>query len=94
MTRNDIAKSLKPIEWAYCKESCMYRFSFAFGGEGLEFAIMPAVVVSAPFILMIHRDGVRIDTHTVAHKNFDSAKQEARRFIVNEVCNLFELDEL
>lgn len=42
---------------------------------------------------MIHRDGVRIDTHTVAHKTIDSAKQEARRFIVNEVCSLFELDE-
>ena len=92
MTRNDIAKSLKPIEWAYCKESCMYRASFAVGGESLEFAILPAVVISAPSILMIHRDGVRIDTHTVGHKTIDSAKQEARRFIVNEVCSLFNLD--
>lgn len=93
MTRNDIAKSLKPIGWTYCKESCMYRTSFAAGGESLEFAILPAVVVSAPSILMIHRNGVRIEMHTVGHKTIDSAMQEARRFIVNEVCNLFELDE-
>ena len=72
----------------------MYRTSFAVGGESLEFAILPAVVVSAPSILMIHRCGVRIDKHTVGHKTIDSAKQEARRFIVNEVCSLFELDEL
>jgi hypothetical protein len=93
MTRNDIAKSLKPIEWEYCKEDCMHRASFAVGGESFEFAILPAVVVSAPSILMIHRDGVRIDTHTVAHKTIDSAKQEARRFIVNKLCTLFEIDE-
>lgn len=93
MTRNDIVKSLKPIEWTYWKDDCMHRASFSVGGGSLEFAILPAVVVSSPSILMIHRDGVRIDTHTVAHKTIDSAKQEARRFIVNEVCSLFELDE-
>ena len=42
---------------------------------------------------MIHRNGVRIETHTVGHKTIDSAMQEARRFIVNEVCSLFNLDE-
>jgi hypothetical protein len=93
MTREEIAKSLKPLEWAYCQESCMYRASFAVGGESLEFAISPALVISAPSILVIHRNGVRIEMHTVGHKTIDSAMQEARRFIVNEVCNLFELDE-
>jgi hypothetical protein len=93
MTRNDIAKSLKPIEWAYCQESCMYRASFAVGGGSLEFAISPALVISAPSILMIHRNGVRIEMHTVGHKTIDSAMSEARNFLVTEVCSLFELDE-
>ena len=42
---------------------------------------------------MIHRNGVRIEMHTVGHRTIDSAMQETRRFIVTEVCNLFELDE-
>lgn len=93
MTRNDIAKSLKPIEWAYKHECSMYVASLGVGGKSLEFAISPALVISAPSILMIHRNGVRIETHTVGHKTIDSAMQEARRFIVNEVCSLFNLDE-
>ena len=93
MTREDIAKRLKPIEWVYCQDSCMYRASFAVGGEVFEFAISPALVISAPSILMIHRNGVRIEMHTVRHETIDSAMQEARRFVVNKVCSLFNLDE-
>ena len=93
MALSDIAKNLKSIEWVYCQDSCMYRASFAVGGERFEFAISPALVISAPSILMIHRNGVRIEMHTVRHETIDSAMQEARRFVVNKVCSLFNLDE-
>ena len=93
MTRNDIAKSLKPIEWAYKHECSMYVASFGVGGESLEIEISPAYGAPEFLQLMIFRDETLIDGYKVCHKTLDSAMQEARNFLVNEVCNLFELDD-
>lgn len=93
MTRNDIAKNLKPIEWAYRHECSMYVASFGVGGESLEIEISPAYGAPEFSQLMIFRDETLIDGCKVCHKTLDSAMQEARNFLVNEVCNLFELDE-
>ena len=93
MTRNEIAKSLKPIEWAYKHECSMYVASFGVGGESLEIEISPAYGAPEFSQLMIFRDETLIDGYKVRHKTLDSAMQEARNFLVNEVCNLFELDE-
>lgn len=93
MTRNDIAKSLKPIEWAYNHECSMYVASFGVGGESLEIEISPAYGAPEFSQLMIFRDEILIDGYKVCHKTLDSAMQEARNFLVNEVCSLFELDE-
>ena len=42
---------------------------------------------------MIFRNGILLEGYKVCHKPLDSAMQEARNFLVTEVCNLFELDE-
>ena len=94
MTRNDIAKSLKPIEWAYKHEYSMYVASFGVGGESLDIEISPAYGAPEFSQLMIFRDETLIDGYKVCHKTLDSAMQEARRFLIDEVCSLFELDEL
>ena len=93
MTRNDIAKSLKPIEWAYKHECSMYVASFGVGGKSLEIEISPAYGAPEFSQLMIFRDETLIERYKARHSTLDSAMQEARRFIVNEVCSLFNLDE-
>ena len=93
MTRNEIAKSLKPIEWAYNHECSMYVASFGVGGESLEIEISPAYGAPEFSQLTIFRDETLIDGYKVCHKTLDSAMQEARNFLVTEVCSLFNLDE-
>ena len=92
MTRNDIAKSLKPIEWAYKHECRMYVASLGVGGRSLEIEISPAYGVPEFSQLMIFRDETLIEGYKVSHSALDSAMQEARNFLITEVSNLFELD--
>ena len=94
MTRNDIAKSLKPIEWVYKHECSMYVASLGVGGKSLEIEISPAYGAPEFSQLMIFRDETLIEGYKACHSTLDSAMQEARKFLVNEVCSLFELDEL
>ena len=93
MTRNDIAKSLKPIEWSYRHECSMYVASLGVGGKSLEIEISPAYGAPEFSQLMIFRDETLIEGYKVSHSTLDSAMQEARNFLITEVCNLFELDE-
>ena len=93
MTRKDIAKSLKPIEWAYKHECSMYVASFGVGGKSLEIEISPAYGAPEISQLMIFRDETLIEGYKVCHSTLDSAMQEARNFLITEVSNLFELDE-
>jgi hypothetical protein len=93
MTRNDIAKSLKPIEWAYNHECNTYRASLGIGGKSLEIDICPALGAPEFSHLQILRNETLLEGYKVRHKSLDGAMQEARNFLVNEVCSLFELDE-
>ena len=93
MTRNDIAKSLKPIEWTYSHECSMYRTSFAFGGKSFVLEISPAFGAQGILLLMIRQSGVHLKGYKFGHYTLDSAMQEARNFLITEVCNLFELNE-
>lgn len=92
MTRNDIAKSLKPIEWAYNHEYRTFKASLGVGGKGLEIEICPALGAPAVSQLMIFRNGKLLDGYKVCHITLDSAMQEARKFLITEVCSLFDLD--
>ena len=93
MTRNDIAKSLKPIEWAYKHECSMYVASLGIGGKSLEIEISPAIGLSGYKYLVISRNEKLVEGGYIpSHKTLDSAMQEARNFLVTEVCSLFNLD--
>lgn len=92
MTRNDIVKSLKPIEWAYKHECSMYVASFGVGGKSLEIEICPGLGAPEFSQLMIFRNGILLEGYKVCHSTLDSAMQEARKFLITEVCSLFELD--
>lgn len=93
MTRNDIAKSLKPIEWSYIHEYNAYKASLGIGGKSLELEISPSLGAPEFSHLLILRNGTLLEGYKACHKPLDSAMQEARRFLIDEVCSLFELDE-
>lgn len=93
MTRNDIAKSLKPIEWAYNHEKEIYTAILGLGGRGIELVIELLSNPPARARLSVLRDNVCVFGYNRLHVTLDSAMQEARNFLVTEVCNLFELDE-
>nr|DAJ43536.1 MAG TPA: Protein of unknown function (DUF2459) [Caudoviricetes sp.] len=93
MTRNDIAKSLKPIEWAYNHDKGVYTAILGVGGRGVELVI--ELLYNSPSVarLTAYRNNAYAPECIRLHPALDSAMQEARNFLVNEVCNLFELDE-
>lgn len=93
MTRNDIAKSLKPIEWAYNHDKGIYTAILGVGCRGIELVI--ELLYNSPSVARLtgYRNNVYIHECIRLHPTLDSAMQEARNFLVNEVCNLFELDE-
>lgn len=94
MTRNDIAKSLKPIEWAYKHKYGTYTATLGVGGKSLEFEISPALGMSGYKYLVISRNGKLVEGGYIpSQKTLDCAIRVAHNFLVNEVCNLFELDE-
>jgi len=93
MTRNDIAKSLKPIEWAYKHECSMYVASLGVGGKSLEIEICPSLGAPEFSHLMILRNGTLIEGYKSGHYTLNGAMQEARKFLVTEVCSLFNIDE-
>ena len=95
MTRNDIAKSLKPIEWEYNNENNTYKTSFGAGGERIEINIRKSLHHTSLLLLRILRNGsfVEEEEYEICHKTLDSAMEEARNFLVTEVCSFFELDE-
>ena len=93
MTRNDIVKSLKPIEWAYIHENNTYKASLGVGGKSFVLEISPAYGAQGISLLMIRQSGVHLKGYKSGHYTLDSAMQEARKFLTTEVCGLFELDE-
>lgn len=93
MTRNDIEKSLKPIEWCYKHKYGTYRATFGVGVKIFEFEISPTFGLPDYKYLVIYLNGKMIDGYRANHESLDSAMREVRRYLLNEVCTLFELDE-
>lgn len=109
MTRNDIAKRLKPIEWVYHDDKGVYTAILGVGGRGIELVIELLMhpnstmqeARNSPFLynsmsvsrLTAYRNNAYAPECIRMHPTLDSAMQEARNFLVTEVCNLFELDE-
>lgn len=95
MTRNDIAKSLKPIEWVYNHRDNTYMASCGIGANRIGVYIRKSLHHTSLLLLRILRNGsfVEEEEYEICHKTLDSAMQEAREFLITEVCSLFELDE-
>ena len=93
MTREDIAKSLKPIGWAYNHELCTYKATMTSVGGEIELEIKCVSNSPAKARLLALRNNSPITGCRLLHKTLDSAMEEARNIIITEVCSLFELDE-
>ena len=95
MTREDIVRSLKPIQWIYKHEFGGYSAEFGVGGRSLDLEIAPVLCAPpAEFHLTIFLNEEFLEKgYKKYHKNLDGAMKEARSFLVDEVCALFELVE-
>lgn len=94
MTRKDIARSLKPIQWIYKHEFASYVATLGVGGRSLVLEISPALGAPTEFYLTICRNEELIgEGYKKTHKLLDEVMSEARSFLIGEVCTLFEIDE-
>ena len=95
MKRKQIEKSLKPIPWIYKHEYGGYSATFGVGGRSLDLEIAPALCAPpAEFHLTIFVNEELIEKgYNKYHKDLDGAMKEARSFLINEVCALFDLEE-
>ena len=93
MTRNEIAKSLKPIEWAYNHNNGGYTSIFVAGGRSLELVI--ELLYNSQYVakLTAYYNNAYAPKCISLHTTLQGAMQEARNFLIDEVCSLFELDE-
>mgnify|MGYP006961882310 CR=1 FL=1 len=94
MTREDIARSLKPIQWTYRHEFSRYAATFGVGDRSLRLKISPVLGAHPESYLTIFRNEELIgEGYKKIHKNLDEAMKEARSYLIKEVCDLFDLEE-
>ena len=94
MTREDIARSLKPIQWTYKHEFGSYVATLGVGGRSLVLEISPVLGSPTELYLTICRNEELIgEGYKKTHKTLDDVMSEARSFLIGEVCDLFEIDE-
>lgn len=91
MTREDIAKSLKPIKWTYNKEFCIYMATLDVIGVKLRIESESGNLNGQYLMAKIWRD--RIVTFSGPFETIDEAMNEAKSLLIKEVCDLFELEE-
>ena len=92
MTREDIARSLKPIQWTYTYSYLGCRATFGIGGKKLNIEIEPSIGVPTESYLTISRGKTLIhEGYKKTHKTIYEAMEEARAFLVEEACTLFDL---
>lgn len=93
MTRNDIAKSLKPIEWAYEDENRTYKAHPGASKHGIYMCISPLIGTPSLFLLYTSFDRPASPDGEKFFKSVDEAMAKAREALVDYMCSLFELDE-
>lgn len=92
MTRNDIAKSLKPIEWTYTDENRTYKARPGAAKHGIYMCISPLIWTPSLFLLYTSFDRPASPAGEKVFKSVDEAMAKAREALVDYMCNLFELD--
>lgn len=91
MTREEIAKSLKPIKWTYNKEFCIYMATLGVIGVKLRIE-RESGNLNGPYLMAkTWRD--RIVTFSGPFDTLDEAMGAARGMLIDEVCALFDLEE-
>lgn len=91
MTREEIARSLKPIEWTYKHEFCSYVADLGVGGVDLR--IEPQIgVPDKPYLIASRGEDV-IFERSKPYKTLEGAMSAARAILIDEVLNLFDLGE-
>lgn len=94
MTRADIEKSLKPIQWIYKHEFGGYSAEFMVGRRSLDLDIAPSLGDPTKSYLTIFGNEELIENgYNKYHKDIDGAMKEARSFLIKEVCALFDLED-
>lgn len=90
MTREDIARSLKPIRWTYIPSLCVYVTTL--DGVGIRLRIEHEMGdLDAPYIMgKTERD--MILSFLGPFDTLDEAMGAARDMYIDEVCALFELN--
>lgn len=92
MTRAEIARSLKPIQWVYKHEYGGYSATFGVGRRSLDLDISPALGDPTKSYLTIFDNEELIEKgYKKTHETLDGAMKGARSFLVDEVCALFDL---
>lgn len=91
MTREEIAKSLKPIQWIYKHEFCCYVADLGVGGVNLR--IEPQTRAPDKPYLIAKRGRDVIFDRSKPFGTLDEAMGAARDIQIDEVCNLFDLTE-
>lgn len=93
MTRNDIANSLKPIEWAYEDEKRTYKTFPGASKHGIYMCISPLIGTPSLFLLYTSFDRPASPDGEKFFKSVDEAMAKAREALVDYMCSLFELNE-
>ncbi|WP_296957856.1 hypothetical protein [Porphyromonas sp. oral taxon 278] len=91
MTREEIAKSLKPIKWTYNKEFCIYMATLDVIGVRLRIEHESGNLNGPYLMAKTWRD--RIVTFSGPFNTLDEAMGAARDILLDEACKLFEIDE-
>ena len=94
MTREDIARSLKPIQWIYTYSYLTCRATFGIGGKRFNVEIETPIGIETESYLTISMGRKKIhEGYKKVHKTIYEAMEDARNFLVNGVCDLFDLEE-
>ena len=91
MTREDISRSLKPIRWTYSHEFGSYEATLGAGDVCLR--IEPQIGNKDKPYLIAHRGRNVIFDRSMPFDTLDEAMAAARGILIDEVCNLFEIDQ-
>lgn len=91
MTREDVRRSLNPIQGTYTHENLTYRAILGVGVDNIEMEIRSILWRDEKY-LTITKNGMGVrEGYKNHHNNLDEVMKEAQSFYVNEVCSLFKL---
>lgn len=93
MTREEVEKIIKPIEWKYTHERATYYTSMEFFNRRIEIYIEDPLPNAVSKRVRIESSIGDLKLSSIEfYENLDEAMKKARLHLV-EVCGLFDLDK-